>query len=36
VRFAAKQKIEVEHMRTVIDRVEALGATEITSIARED
>jgi hypothetical protein len=36
VRFVAEQEIEVEHMRKVIAHVEALGATKITSIARED
>jgi hypothetical protein len=36
VRFVAEQVIEAEHMREAIDRIEALGATEITSIARED
>jgi hypothetical protein len=36
VRFVAEQVIEAEQIRVAIDRVEALGATEITSIARED
>jgi hypothetical protein len=36
VRFVAEQVIEAEHMRGAIEQVEALGATDITSIARED
>jgi transposase-like protein len=36
VRFVAERVVEAEHMREVIAQVEALGATEITSIARED
>ena len=36
VRFVAEQVIEAEHMRAAIEQVEALGATGITSIARED
>jgi hypothetical protein len=36
VRFVAEQVIEAEHLRAAIERVEALGATDITSIARED
>jgi hypothetical protein len=36
VRFVAEQVIEAGHVREVIERVEALGATDITTIARED
>jgi hypothetical protein len=35
VRFVAEQVIEAEHMREVTAQVEALGATDVTSIARE-
>jgi hypothetical protein len=36
VRFVAEPVIEAEHRRAAIEQVEALGATDITSIARED
>lgn len=36
VRFVAEQVTAAEHMREVIGRVEALSATEITSIACAD
>jgi transposase-like protein len=36
VRYVAEQVIEAEHLRAAIEQVEALGATDITSIARED